>query len=221
MQNPTRALCATETTARDPFSQSSALSASGERRWLASASSCARLAAHSRAALLWPPQELGQLLCVPLPSSVELGRALRKNALADAGKGSCRICRVSFASKRAQCSRHKPANSCRYLRSDDLGMLVDGVNALTHAGRQDWMACQDVIERLTDLAILLGRARCAGDRLLRGGHVGNRTRELEGSPKKRVISWPVWAKAIVVLRGVRNAASLLAFVALLSKKSHK
>ena len=30
------------------------------------------------------------------------------------------------------------------------------------------MACQDVIERLTDLAILLGRAWCAGDRLLRG-----------------------------------------------------
>ena len=126
-------LCATETTARDPNSQSSASSASGEPRRLASASSCARLAAHSRAALLWPRARASwaNCCCVPLPSSVELGRALRKNALADAGKGSCRICRVSFASKRAQCSRHKPANSCRYLRSEDLGMFVDGVNALT------------------------------------------------------------------------------------------
>ena len=77
----------------------------------------------------------------------------------DAGKGSCRICRVSFASKRAQCSRHKPANSCRYLRSDDLGMLVDGVNALTHSRGEAWVACQDVIECLADLAILLGRER--------------------------------------------------------------
>ena len=211
MQNPTRALCATETTARDPFSQSSALSASGERRWLASASSLrSARCAHSRAALLWPRARASWANCCACRCLARLSSAERSGRMRfDAGKGSCRICRVSFASERAQCSKHKPANSCRYLRSDDLGMLVDGVNALTHAGRQDWMACQDVVERLTDLGFFLGRAWRAGDRMLRGGHVGNLTRESLKNRLKRVkkVAWRLRpACDLSKLVGARNAA---------------